>query len=230
MIFLNDIAFHKVVPFDPAADKLLLLDFTAANTDLQESIWQDTQHLDAHIQMQLQRSGARYGIGGYNEHRVIYGRSQVFDGNGITEEPRRLHLGLDIWGEAGTPEMAPANSILHSFAYNDAYADYGATIILQHESNGITWHSLYGHLSARDLIGLQEGSEIKAGTVIAHFGKPEENGQWPPHLHFQLILDMEGKKGDYPGVCRYSESEPYLRNCPDPDFILQMMQYALKPF
>lgn len=229
MVFFNDIAFHKVVPYDPAADKLLLLDFTAANPDLQENIWQDTQRLDAYIQMQLQRYGARYGIGGYNEHRVIYGRSQVFDGNGATEEPRRLHLGIDIWGEAGIPVSAPADAIVHSFANNDAYGDYGATIILQHKIKDITWHSLYGHLSAQDLIGLQPGSEIKAGTVIAHFGKPEENGQWPPHLHFQLIMDMQGKKGDYPGVCRYSEREQYLQNCPDPDLILHMMRYAVRP-
>jgi hypothetical protein len=38
---------------------------------------------------------------------------------------------------------------------------------------------------------------------------------------------MEFKKGDYPGVCKYSEQRKYLLNCPDPDLILQMMQYAV---
>jgi hypothetical protein len=58
-----------------------------------------------------------------------------------------------------------------------------------------------------------------------------ENGQWPPHLHFQIVVDMEipiaiGRKGDYPGVCKLSEKEKYLNNCPNPDLILQMMEYA----
>jgi len=61
--------------------------------------------------------------------------------------------------------------------------------------------------------------------VIAHFGEPNENGHWPPHLHFQIILDMELKQGDYPGVCKYSERQKYLANCPDPDFILQMRKW-----
>jgi hypothetical protein len=52
--------------------------------------------------------------------------------------------------------------------------------------------------------------------VIGALGIPAENGGWPPHLHFQCIVDMEGYMGDYPGVCKWSEREQYLRNCPDP--------------
>ena len=64
------------------------------------------------------------------------------------------------------------------------------------------------------------------GEEIAHFGTPAENGNWPPHLHFQIIHDIEMKKGDYPGVCSYGEKDKYLQNCPDPDLVLNMMQYA----
>ncbi len=64
---------------------------------------------------------------------------------------------------------------------------------------------------------------VKKGDVIAEFGIPFENGQWPPHLHFQIIKDMQGMKGDYPGVCAFSEREMYLANCPDGDLILGMM-------
>jgi hypothetical protein len=53
-----------------------------------------------------------------------------------------------------------------------------------------------------------------------------ENGNWPPHLHFQLIIDMQGMKGDYPGVCKFSERERYLANCPDADLLLNMMAFA----
>jgi len=42
-----------------------------------------------------------------------------------------------------------------------------------------------------------------------------------------VILDIGMYAGDYPGVCKYSEKEQYLKNCPDPDLILQMNRYIL---
>ncbi|MBC7722657.1 MAG: peptidoglycan DD-metalloendopeptidase family protein, partial [Pedobacter sp.] len=113
-----------------------------------------------------------------------------------------------------------------SFAFNNNYGDYGATIILQHELDGVTFYTLYGHLSIKDLDNLYKGKSIAKGDLIAHFGIPEENGQWPPHLHFQVINDMENMVGDYPGVCKLSERELYLANCPNADLILRMMQFA----
>jgi murein DD-endopeptidase MepM/ murein hydrolase activator NlpD len=123
--------------------------------------------------------------------------------------------------------MAPLNGIVHSFAFNNAFGDYGATIILTHNLQGFTFYTLYGHLCLNSIKNLNEGDLIKGGDVFAEFGIPFENGQWPPHLHFQIILDMQGLQGDYPGVCRFSEKESYLENCPNPDLILRMMQYAV---
>jgi hypothetical protein len=37
-----------------------------------------------------------------------------------------------------------------------------------------------------------------------------------------VIIDMEGRKGDYPGVCAPSEKEKYLNNCPDPELLLNL--------
>jgi murein DD-endopeptidase MepM/ murein hydrolase activator NlpD len=88
----------------------------------------------------------------------------------------------------------------------------------------VSFYTLYGHLSLNDIKNLQEGQRIEKGEVFAEFGLPMENGHWPPHLHFQIIIDLENYKGDYPGVCKYSEREKYLANCPDPDLILQMMK------
>jgi hypothetical protein len=73
---------------------------------------------------------------------------------------------------------------------------------------------------------MHKGRFISQGEILAHFGEPEENGQWPPHLHFQIISDMQLKEGDYPGVCKISEAEKYLKNCADADLILKMMQYV----
>ena len=245
----NASLFSPVVPFSPGKDKLLLLDFTAANQDLTATILQDTRQFTQYINHQLYNAGARYGFGGYAEHRTVYSRSKLFgfsqvSPTGATEpvkvtgegwersslegaESRRLHLGTDIWGKPHTAIMAPLDGIVHSFAFNDAFGDYGATIILTHQLNGISFYTLYGHLSLNSIKNLQEGELILKGDIFAEFGIPSENGQWPPHLHFQIITDMQGWKGDYPGVCKFSEKEKWLGNCPDPDLILQLNQYLM---
>jgi murein DD-endopeptidase MepM/ murein hydrolase activator NlpD len=224
----NRSAFFSVVNFDFASEHLLLLDFTAANESITATVLANTESFSAYVSQELAKANAKFGIGGYNEHRTVYSRSKVFD-SAEGEEPRRLHLGLDIWGLVGTPVFAVADGYVHSIANNAAYGDYGATIILGHRLDGVNFYSLYGHLSLADLSQLEPGQPIKGGSLIAHFGPPAENGQWPPHLHFQLILDLEGKEGDYPGVCRFSERESYLDNCPDPDLLLQLLQYANPP-
>lgn len=217
--------FHRVVPLTDHS-RLLLLDFTENNRELTPELVQDTGAFSDYMQRRLAAAGARYGVGGYNEHRSIYSRSEVF-GNG-KEEPRRLHLGVDIWGDAGTPVYAPLEATVHSFAYNDAFGDYGATLVLQHELEGHLFHTLYGHLSLHSIQDIRVGQDVEKGQWIASFGDVKENGGWPPHLHFQVVIDMEGKKGDYPGVCKISEREKYLANCPDPNLMLDLMQYIKK--
>jgi murein DD-endopeptidase MepM/ murein hydrolase activator NlpD len=216
-------SFHPVVPFDKDHDRLLELDFTAANEELSVDILGDTTTFTTYIENKLSAAGAVYGIGGYAEHRTVYSISPVFDGANSADEPRRLHLGVDIWGKANTPVMAPLEGKVHSFAFNNRFGDYGGTIILAHRIGAFDFYTLYGHLSLASISTIAEGDLILPGQLFASFGIPAENGCWPPHLHFQLIIDMQGKKGDYPGVCKYSEREQFLANCPDPNLILQML-------
>jgi len=225
--------FARVVPFNPATDRLLAFDFSETDPALDATILQDTTLFTHYINSKLETAGARYGIGGYAEHRKVYARSPLFgvsetsDHNQSSEEePRRFHLGVDIWGKPHTAVMAPLDGIIHSFAFNDAFGDYGATIILTHHFEGLPFYTLYGHLSLNSIRNLREGERVMKGDIIGEFGIQTENGQWPPHLHFQVIGDLQGWKGDYPGVCRYSEREKWLSNCPDPDLILGMMQYV----
>lgn len=219
---LRQSQFAAVVPFDASNDRLQLLDFTDANKTLGAEVLDDTALFSEHINAQLASAGARYGYGGYDEHRTVYSRSTHFsDPEG--GEPRRLHLGADIWGPAGTPVMAPLGGMVHSFAFNNNPSDYGATIILSHQLDGRQFYTLYGHLSLADLQQVKEGQYVVAGQEFAHFGEAHENGNWPPHLHFQVIEDIGLNEGDYPGVCRFSEREQWLANCPDPDLIIQWM-------
>jgi murein DD-endopeptidase MepM/ murein hydrolase activator NlpD len=251
--------FHPVVPFDATRDRLFTLDFTENNTQLSLEDIADTDRFAGWINRMLGQHQARYGIGGYGEHRTIYARSTHFDRPVATvpagsesprtavvaaqvagrtpgllwsagaipaeaeTEPRRLHLGVDIWGSTGTKVMAPLDGIVHSFAFNNKDSDYGATIILTHHLDGVGFHTLYGHLSLNSLKNLYEGQKVTKGEVIAEFGMRFENGNWPPHLHFQVIADMQDWKGDYPGVCRFTERVQWLSNCPDPNVILQLL-------
>ncbi|MCW3117487.1 MAG: peptidase [Chitinophagaceae bacterium] len=215
--------FHPVVSFDALRDKLLLLDFTDNNKELTDDILSDTNKFSNYISNKLHVADCKFGIGGYAEHRTIYNRSRHFDSVVAGEEPRRLHLGIDVWGAVNTPVMAPLNGIVHSFAFNNNFGDYGATVILTHNLDGTAFYTLYGHLSLNSLKNISEGDFVKEGDVFAEFGMQFENGHWPPHLHFQLIIDMQGRNGDYPGVCKYSEKEFYLNNCPDPGMILNLL-------
>ena len=217
--------FHQVVPFNPGTDKLIHLDMSDNNKELTEEVVKNTSLFTGWINQKIQSAGARYAIGGYHENRSLYNRSRVFDSKESEEEPRRLHLGIDIWGKPHTHVRAPADAIVNSFAFNNNFGDYGATIILTHRVESLVFYTLYGHLSLNSIKNLQPGVRFTKGDVFAEFGIPYENGQWPPHLHFQIILDLEGYKGDYPGVCKLSEQEKYLSNCPDPDIILQLNQY-----
>jgi murein DD-endopeptidase MepM/ murein hydrolase activator NlpD len=213
-------AIGKVVDFDAATDRFLKFDLTEANTELSPAIIADTEQFSHWINSRLKAYNCRYGIGGYMEHRTLYARSPLFDAG---DEPRRLHLGIDIWARAGTPVYSPLDGTVHSFKDNDNFGDYGPTILLQHNLDGLTLYSLYGHLSRESLIGLSVGQPISKNKLIGTFGNSAENGHWPPHLHFQLMFDLEGCTGDYPGVGRYSEKEKLIKNIPDPGLLLRFV-------
>lgn len=226
-------SFHPVVNFNPPKDALIALNFTESNEELAEIDFTDTEVFTRYIEAQLEKENALFGIGGYGELRTLYSRSALFDNPSSSiqqkefEEPRRFHLGIDIWGSAGTEIFAPLDGQIHSFAFNDHFGDYGATIILKHTIEDLIFYTLYGHLSLDDIQNIGEGDSIKKGALLAHFGTPSENGHWPPHLHFQLMNALGSSKGDYPGVCKWSEREHYLSNCPDPDLILQLNKWIL---
>ncbi|MFW6100969.1 MAG: peptidoglycan DD-metalloendopeptidase family protein [Bacteroidota bacterium] len=160
----------------------------------------------------------KIGIGGYGEDRFIYKHIALFSGENGS---RTIHLGIDIWVPAGTIVYAPINSWVHSFRDNSKFGDYGATIVLEHHLNEVTFYSLYGHLSRSSLKGKKEGMEILKGDDFAMVGNSEENGHWPPHLHFQLISDMLGWKGDFYGVAPASDKDYYMNLCPDPEKMLK---------
>lgn len=202
------------------------VDLTEKNTSLKKINFQETLVLDQYISQYLEEKQATVGAGGYLEKRIIYSRSETFGGT----EPRCIHLGIDLWAPAFTPIFAPLGGKIHSLKDNNAYGDYGPTVILEHQLEGITFFTLYGHLSRRSLSDLEKEQWIPRGTPFTELGPAPENGDWPPHLHFQIILDMMGKAGDFPGVAAPSELEKYKCICPDPNLILNLPVLKINKF
>ena len=191
------------------------IDLSAENPSLDIERIQTYDGLAAFIERMLKKNNAKVGIGGYLEKRVLYQKSANFKSS---EENRNIHLGLDWWSKAGTRIFAPLDGEVHSFKYNDGYLDYGATIILQHDLEGVVFYTLYGHLNLESLNDLSKGKLIKKGTAFTAMGERHENGGWVPHLHFQIIQDMMGKEGDFPGVSSEIQLNEFSQNCPNPIF------------
>lgn len=207
-------------PFDLNARRCLRLDLSERNAALRGIDVSDPAAFSAWTAALLASAGADYTAGGYGENRPLYLMSPHFGGD--RGEPRTLHLGVDVWQPAGTPVHAVLDGVVHSMADNRAFGDYGPTVILEHAMDGHRFCTLYGHLSRATLQQTREAQRVRAGELIGWLGDPSENGGWPPHLHFQIIRDMEARRGDYPGVCAWSEREAWLRRCPDPNLLLRI--------
>jgi murein DD-endopeptidase MepM/ murein hydrolase activator NlpD len=210
----------SVIPLKKGITRLVRWDLSVECKELTEEVYGDTDVFCRFIDQKREAQGADFCWGGYDELRDIYARSAVFGKEGEQEEPRRLHLGIDVWGMAGTPVQAVYEGVVHSKAIHSELGNYGAVIIIKHQYGGQEFHTLYGHLSWDSVQQIEVGERIAGGRKIGALGIPAENGGWPPHLHFQCIVDMEGYMGDYPGVCKLSERDRYLNNCPDPLMML----------
>jgi 4-aminobutyrate aminotransferase-like enzyme/Ser/Thr protein kinase RdoA (MazF antagonist) len=170
----------------------------------------------------MEAANARVGIGRYNEARLIYTSDMFKTPGNDGPEWRTLHIGLDVFMAPGSPVLAPLDGVVHSFRNNTAPLDYGPTIILQHTiaEEQLTFYTLYGHLSEDSLDGLYAGKPVAQGTTIAKIGNYPINGNWPPHLHFQIITDLLGRTGEFPGVARPSQRDIWLSLSPDPNLIV----------
>lgn len=209
---------HVVLPKKFLDDAPFVFNFTKANKILSNLSLRESAGLSLYITQTMKKAEQVLGVGRYGEDRTIY-KSPLYTRDG---EARSIHLGVDLFVPPGTPIFAPLDAIIHSFQDNNRLLDYGPTIILEHNLEGIKFYTLYGHLTRSSLDRLIIDQKIIAGEQIALVGKQEENGGWPPHLHFQIITDLLGFKGDFPGVARPSEKDYYLNLCPDPNLILQL--------
>jgi 4-aminobutyrate aminotransferase-like enzyme/Ser/Thr protein kinase RdoA (MazF antagonist) len=190
----------------------------------------ETAPLTGRIVAEMKRAGATTGVGRYGEARGLYVSRLFGSGERATDERRTVHLGIDLFVEPGTTVRAPLPGFVHVVANNAAPQDYGPLVILRHQTDDATpFYTLYGHLTEDTLSGLAVGRRVEAGQALARVGAPPTNGDWPPHLHFQLILDLLEKDADFPGVALPSLRAVFTSLCPDPNLLLQIPARCFPP-
>jgi 4-aminobutyrate aminotransferase-like enzyme len=168
----------------------------------------------------MSRAGAVIGAGGYDEARLVY-PPDVFVTAG-SDEPRTIHLGIDLTLPAGSPVYAALDGVVHGFEDTGRH-DYGPVIVLRHEVPGeepLAFYTLYGHLARTSLEGLSAGRLITSGERLGTIGAPPENGDWWPHVHFQIVTDMLDVPCSVNGVAAASQRGTWLSLSPDPNVML----------
>ena len=182
---------------------------------------------------EMRDAGAAVGIGRYDEVRWWYtGEAFRAPGNEM-DEWRTVHLGVDLFAEPGTPVLAPLGGRVVSAHDNADRLDYGPTIILEHEleapagggaaaAEPVCFRTLFGHLSPESLSAVAVGEVVEPGRTIGWIGAPPDNGDWAPHLHFQIFLDPLDYDGTFPGVAAPSARGAWTAVSPDPNHLLQL--------
>ena len=207
--------------FSPAAvidtgGAAMVLDLSAGSLALGEPLQSfPVQRFSELLQRALANAGCRFAFGRYGEHRELYNNQNFHDaGSG---ERRSIHMGVDLFCAAGTAVCAPLNAEVVVVANNAAELDYGPMLILRHSTDsGDAFYTLYGHLDPGCLAQMSPGRQVAAGERIAAVGSPPENGNWPPHLHFQIILDLLELGADFPGVAAPGQRDAWLALSPSP--------------
>jgi len=197
--------------------RLAPMDFSVGSLDLgNNENFEDLGKFTRRVARQLEDREADFGYGGYGETRPVYTTDDFSTEGNYGPRWRTVHVGFDVWGPVGTAVYAPYDGTVHSLGVDPTKTGYGNLIILKHYLEGLTFYTLYGHLADNNIKELRAGKQVQRGEQIANFGAAPENGGWPPHLHFQIMRDILGYEGDFPGVAYAEEAEAWKYLCPDP--------------
>jgi len=228
----TDLQFANVVDPPLAGDDVHVFDLGVGSTDMGIGAPGDfvTSDLSDMLFGQMRTAGKSVGLGRYNEVRSWYGGELFAAPSDEAPCRRTVHVGIDVFLEPGAAVYAPLDGTVVSAAVNEGRLDYGPTLILEHEPEPrLRFWSLYGHLTADSLDGMEPGRRITAGERVAAIGDYPDNGDWPPHLHFQLIADRLDYDTDFPGVCTPQERDIWTSLSPDPARMLGLDQMQVAP-
>jgi 4-aminobutyrate aminotransferase-like enzyme/Ser/Thr protein kinase RdoA (MazF antagonist) len=223
--------FGPVLEADVRTTPAVVLDLSVGSPLVSSDPAQNEEPLlTPRIAQVMAQARAKVAVGKYDEARYLYTSPAFALNSGPTDETRAIHLGIDLFTEAGTSVYAPLDGTVCAFADNPTPQDYGPVVVLQHRTgSGETFYTLYGHLDRESLPALKVGDAILKGQRLAAIGSPEVNGGWTPHLHFQVITDLLDLGCDFPGTARPSQREVWKSLCPDPNLILGIPAHLFPP-
>jgi 4-aminobutyrate aminotransferase-like enzyme/Ser/Thr protein kinase RdoA (MazF antagonist) len=212
----------SILDTDLRAAPCVIFDLSVGSTFLgADSSASETENLSEAIFRKMKSAKALVGVGRYNEARLLYTSPLFGASENPTHERRTIHLGIDLFAAPGTSVHAPLGGVVHAAAINTAPLDYGPLVILRHTiGDGLEFFTLYGHLTREAFDALQVGQRIVRGQQFARIGDVHENGGWPPHLHFQIIVDLLEHRSDFPGVAPASQRNVWTSLSPDPNLLL----------
>ncbi len=214
-------SFAPVIDPDPRTAPSVVVDLSVSSLLLgADPRAVETAPLTEIVWREMRRAGAALAVGRYDEPRLLYTAAAFGADQHPTEERRTIHLGLDLFVAAGAPVKAPLPGTVVCLANNAAPKDYGPLIVLSHATDeGQPFFTLYGHLDEGTLGKLAVGQSVAAGEVIGRVGSPPANGDWPPHLHLQVILDLLEMGRDFPGVAYASQRAVWTALSPDANLV-----------
>ncbi len=212
----NAVSLHNLFPKTSFSEVLKIDMGTQLSPD---SNYNTVMELGSFISEIQQKNPNALLANGYLERRRFYTTDAYKRTTETGSEYRNIHLGTDFWVPAQTPIHAPFEGKIVILQDNNFPKDYGPTLVLEHSFNRQLFYTLYGHLSRESLTFHKKEKQLKAGEFIGFIGGPEENGNWAPHLHFQILLELLGNTENFPGVAFPSEIEKWKIICPNPSLL-----------
>ena len=129
----------------------------------------------------------------------------------------RCTSGWTCRATAGTSVHALADGVVERVDDESIAGGYGPVITLRHEpADGPGFFTLYGHLDRAVDGGGGRAYRWRRRAPSPRWDAPPDNGNWPPHLHFQLMTDLLDLDGPFPGVALPDHWTTWSSLCPSP--------------
>ncbi|MEX0821187.1 MAG: M23 family metallopeptidase [Rhodothermales bacterium] len=153
------------------------LDRLERGISLQNASYRELSALASERQDQLRQTPA-----------ILPANGPVVSGFGYRLHPilgvRKMHTGLDVLVDAGSPVVASGEGIIRETNFSASYGNY---VEIDHPATGYT--TLYAHLSEIES-GLRPGRRVARGDVLGYSGSTGRSTG--PHVHYE-VRDSEGQ-------------------------------------
>jgi len=187
-----------------------------------EEEFNDLQFLENKLEELQRKVPTKIIAGGYLEKRALYTSDIYIRETEKGLEKRKIHLGVDFWLPKNTPVHALLEGEVVCVTDDSYHKGYGGLLILKHDVEDFHFYTLYGHNTVESVLKHAVGDCIKKGEQIAVLANYPENGEWVPHLHFEIMMTLLDYTADFPGVAFESEIEIWRSICPDPNLLFKL--------